>query len=82
MAQLNKEENQKSETGGDSYMDEEILREKRARMMNLGGDPAGTGSSAANLKSSADSNTGLGGINPSDYAHSSSGARTTQAPPV
>ena len=50
MAQLTNEENQKSETGGDSYMDEEILKEKRARMMNLG-DPAGTGSSASNMKS-------------------------------
>ena len=30
VAQLNKEENQKSETGNESYQNEEWLREKRA----------------------------------------------------
>ena len=62
MAQLNKEENQKSETGGDSYMNEEIEKDRRAERMNLG-DPAGTGSSAdygVNKMSSADSDNMTG----------------------
>ena len=39
---MNNEENDRSETGGDDYMDENMLREKRAGDMDLGG---GTGSS-------------------------------------
>ena len=42
MVVMNNEENDRSETGGDDYMDENMLREKRAGDMDLGG---GTGSS-------------------------------------
>ena len=45
-------------------MDEDIQKEMRARRMNLG-DPAGTGSSASNIRNSADSNAAMGRINPS-----------------
>ena len=44
VAQLNRESNQKSETGGDESRNEDWLREKRAAKMDLGG-PGGTGSS-------------------------------------
>jgi len=44
MAHMNKEENDKSETGGDDYQNEEWLRDKRAGDMDIGG-PGGTGSS-------------------------------------
>lgn len=52
VATLNREDNDRSETGGDDYMDENMLKEKRAENMDLGG-PGGTGSSAsAPLRSS------------------------------
>jgi len=41
---LNKEANDRSETGGDDYMNEDMLRDKRAENMDIGG-PGGTGSS-------------------------------------
>lgn len=44
MVAMNKEENDRSETGGDDYQNEEWLRDKRAADMDIGG-PGGTGSS-------------------------------------
>ena len=44
MVAMNKEENDRSETGGDDYQNEDWLREKRAANMDIGG-PGGTGSS-------------------------------------
>ena len=44
VATLNKEDNDRSETGGDDYQNEDWLREKRAENMDIGG-PGGTGSS-------------------------------------
>ena len=43
---MNKEENDRSETGGDDYQNEEWLRDKRAADMDIGG-PGGTGSSVS-----------------------------------
>ena len=60
-------------------MDEDIQKEMRARRMNLG-DPAGTGSSASNIRNSADSNAAMGRINPSADLASESVVR--QAPPI
>ncbi len=44
VAHLNKEENDRSETGGDEYMYDDWKKEKRAGNMDIGG-PGGTGSS-------------------------------------
>lgn len=46
MVAMNKEDNAISETGGDEYMNDEMLREKRAANMNIG-EPGGTGSSTS-----------------------------------
>ena len=46
MVAMNKEENDRSETGGDDYQNEEWLRDKRAADMDIGG-PGGTGSSVS-----------------------------------
>ena len=63
-------------------MDEEVLREKRARLMDLG-DPAGTGSSAGNMKCSANSAAGYGVLNPSNDAGELAGGKSSsQAPPL
>ena len=45
---MKKEDNDRSETGGDhDYMNEDMLRDKRAANMDIGG-PGGTGSSSNN----------------------------------
>ena len=41
------EDNDRSETGGDDHMNEDWLRDKKARNMDAFGGPGGTGSSAA-----------------------------------
>lgn len=45
VATLNKEDNDRSETGGDDYQNPEWLKDKRAENMDIGGN-GGTGSSA------------------------------------
>lgn len=47
MVAMNREENDKSETGGEDYQNEEWLRDKKAAGMVIGG-PGGTGSSMTN----------------------------------
>ena len=44
VAAMNRESNQRSETGGDDYQNHSWVKEKRAENMDLGG-PSGTGSS-------------------------------------
>lgn len=49
VAHLDKEENDRSETGGDDYMNEDWLKDKKGRNMDFGG-PGGTGSSGGPIQ--------------------------------
>ena len=55
MVAMNKEENDRSETGGEDYQNEDWLRDKRAENMDIGG-PGGTGSSSNSYKKLSASN--------------------------
>ena len=53
---LNKEANDRSEVEGDDYQNEDMLRDKRAENMDIGG-PGGTGSSGNNFDNQAKPST-------------------------